>query len=223
MKTLCCFMFLFCLNVFSVLAQVEQNSFKSINSEEEVTQVEGNNGSYWTVSLSGGATLYQGEWDRDMKKADFITPYGKLSVARWFSSVWGIRMQMDGGVFKNGAVKIWEPDSNGKFNFVDGYLEFITNVMNWGESKDSNRPVSVYLYGGGGVAWTPARNDLSAKVSPGMILGGQVNFRLTDFWSIALEVDGTIVKDKFNSHTGGRKYEGTVGVTAGLVYRFSQK
>lgn len=222
MKALSCFMLLFCLNVVSVFAQVEQESSGNTNPDIQVSQT-GDNSSYWTVSLSGGATLYQGEWDGDMKKADFITPYSKLSVARWFSSVWGLRMQLDGGVFKNGAVKVKETDSDGKFYFADGYLEFITNVMNWGTEKSSNRPVAVFLYTGVGGAWTPSRNEFSAKFSPAMILGGQVNFRLTDFWSVALEVDGTIVRDKFNSHTGGRKFEGYMGVTAGLVYRFSQK
>lgn len=222
MKALSCFMLLFCLNVVSVFAQVEQESSGNTNPDIQVLQT-GDNSSYWTVSLSGGTTLYQGEWDGDMKKADFITPYGKLSVARWFSSVWGLRMQLDGGVFKNGAVKVKEVDSDGKFYFADGYVEFITNVMNWRAEKNSNRPVSVFLYTGVGGAWTPSRNEFSAKISPAMILGGQVNFRLTDFWSVALEMDGTIVRDKFNSHTGGRKLEGYMGVTAGLVYRFSQK
>ena len=86
MKALSCFMLLFCLNVVSVFAQVEQESSGNTNPDIQVSQT-GDNSSYWTVSLSGGATLYQGEWDGDMKKADFITPYGKLSVARWFSSV----------------------------------------------------------------------------------------------------------------------------------------
>lgn len=222
MKTLCCLMFLFCLSTLSVLAQVEQAPPGNTSMNEQGTLAE-NKERYWTVSLSGGATLYQAEWDRDMKKVDYITPYGKLSVARWFSPVWGLRLQLDGGKFKNGAVKLREGGSGGKFYFADGYVEFITNVLNWGKEKNSNRPVSAYLYTGIGGAWTPARNDYSAQFSPAFILGGQINFRLNDIWSVAVEWDGTIVKDKFNSHLGGRKCEGYMGVTAGLVYRFSQK
>ena len=71
MKALSCFMLLFCLNVVSVFAQVEQESSGNTNPDIQVSQT-GDNSSYWTVSLSGGATLYQGEWDGDMKKADFM-------------------------------------------------------------------------------------------------------------------------------------------------------
>lgn len=208
--------------LFSLSAQTAEDYRRYLELRQQELKISDNRG-YWTVALSGGATLYQGESDGDVAIKELITPYGKLAVARWFSSVWGMRLQFDGGVQKNNAIKMREPDSTGNFYFADGYLGVITDVMNWGTYKRSNRPVSVLLYGGGGVAWTPSSQTKPSQISPGMLIGGQVNIRLTDTWSIAVELDGTIVKDNFNSHTGGRKYEGYTGVTAGLVYRIRSK
>lgn len=213
---------LFCLNSISLLAQTEQEYHQYLSLQEQNMKLK-NNQSYWTVSALGGMSLYQGEWDRGRKKVDLLTPYGKLNVARWFSSVWGLRLQLDGGVQKNSAVGMEGAGSSDKFYFVDSYLEAITDVMNWGRTKRLDRPVSVYLYIGAGGAWTPARTAKKAQLSPAAVLGGQINFRLDDFWSIALEVDGTIVKDNFNSHLGGRLYEGYMGASVGLVYRFKNK
>ncbi len=207
---------------FSLSAQTAEDYQRYLELRQQEVKISDNRG-YWTVALSGGATLYQGESDGDVPKKKQITPYGKLAVARWFSSVWGMRLQFDGGLQKNSAIQMREPDSTGKFYFADGYLELITDVMNWGMYKRSNWPVSVLLYGGGGVAWTPSRTTKPSQISPAMLVGGQVNVRLTDTWSVGIELDGTIVKDNFNSHTGGRKYEGYTGITAGLVYRIQSK
>lgn len=208
--------------LFSLSAQTAEDYQRYLELRQQAVEISDNRG-YWTVGLSGGATLYQGESDGGVPKKKQITPYGKLAVACWFSSVWGMRLQFDGGLQKNSAIQIREPDSTGKFYFADGYLELITDVMNWGMYKRSNRPVSILLYGGGGVAWTPSRTTTPSQISPAMLIGGQINVRLTNAWSVGVELDGTIVKDNFNSHTGGRKYEGYTGITAGLVYRIQSK
>lgn len=194
--------------------------FEQYLSLREKSRQTGDNRGAWTVSLSGGVSLYQGESDGETSKTDLLTPYGKLTVARWFSSIWGIRCQVGGGTQKNNHVKMNEPDTHGKFYFADSYLTLITNLMNWGTYKRSNRPVGIYLFLGGGGAWTPARDLKSQEFSPAAILGGDLNIRMTDYWSLTLGIEGTLVKDHFNGYTGGRKYEGYAGVTAGLTYRF---
>lgn len=222
MRGISCFLVFLWLGIFSMYAQTDRDLLQDVKRDElpgESREKE----SYWTVSLSGGGTLYQGEWNAGMNKTDLIAPYGKLSVARWFSPVWGIRVQADGGLLRNGVIKMNAENSKGEFSFIDGYVGVITNIMNWGTDKRANRPFSVYLHIGGGMAWTPSRKELPAKISPALLLGGQMNVRLTDSWSVGLEIDGTIVKDDFNSHTGGRKYEGYAGVAIGLVYRFFKK
>lgn len=189
-------------------------------SLREKNRQTGDNKGYWAVSLSGGVSLYQGESDGGTSKIDQLSPYGKLTVARWFSSVWGIRWEAGGGTQKNSHVMMKEPDTKGKFYFVDSYLTLITNLMNWGTCKRSNRPVGVYLFLGGGGAWTPARDQKKQEFSPAAIGGVDLNIRMTDYWSFSLGIEGTIVKDNFNGYTGGRKFEGYAGVTAGLTYRF---
>lgn len=213
---------LLCANVYILFAQTDADYERYLSLREQSTKIQDNRG-FWTLALSGGGTLYQGESDGGGAIKELVTPYGKLVVARWFNAVWGMRLQLDGGVQKNTIIQMREPDSNGEFVFVDGYLELVTNIMNWGATKRSNRPVSVYLYGGAGMAWTPSRESFPAQTSPAVMLGGQLNVRLSDIWSVNLELDATLVKDNFNSHTGGRSFEGYAGATVGLVYRFLQR
>lgn len=209
-----------CVNISIIFAQTDADYERYLHLRQQEIESRDNLG-FWTVSLSGGGTLYQGESDGESAINDMITPFGRLAVTRWIDAVWGIRMQIDGGLQKNSAIQIREPDSNGEFYFADGGLEVITNLMNWGAYKRSNRPVSVYLYGGVGMAWTPSRDTRSSQISPLVMAGGQFNVRMTDSWSVYVELDATIVKDNFNSYTGGRKYEGYVGGVIGLTYRFS--
>lgn len=222
MKKMYFVILLMCVNVCVVFAQTDNDYERYLHIQQQQIRNEENR-AYWTIALMGGPVLYQGECDGDVARKDLITAYGKLVVTRWFSSVWGIRAQLDGGILKNNAIWVREPDANGKFSFGDGYLELVTNVMNWGTNKRSNRPFAIYLYGGGGMAWTPSRKTVPSQVSPAALVGGELNVRITDFWSIALELDATIVKDNFNSHSGGRKYEGYTGITAGVVYRFPRR
>lgn len=210
---------LFCLTGLSAWAQSD-TQYEQYLSLREKTKKNGDNKGYWEVSLGGGISLYQGESDQEIKKTDLLTPYGKLSIGRWFSSVWGLRWEAGGGTQKNGHVRMHESETNGKFYFADSYLTVITNVMNWGTYKRRNRPVGIYLFLGGGGAWTPARERIPVQISFAAIVGGELNIRMTDYWSISLGMEGTIVKDHFNGYTGGRKYEGYAGATAGLVYRF---
>lgn len=224
MKT---FRFIYLLLFFSVLEGIEFLSAQSDASVHrylalrESSKHTMDNSGHWSVSLSAGGTAYFGEMDMSFSKSgDWVCPFGKVTVTRWFSSVWGLRFQVDGGQFKNYAVKEEDPSKKGLFNYVDGYLEVVTNVMNWGHDKRIQRPISIFLLGGVGMVWTPARTSVPMRISPSVILGGQLNIRMTDYWSLALEIDGTIVKDDFNSRIGERLYEGYATVSMGLVYRF---
>lgn len=180
------------------------------------------NSGFWTVSLAGGGSAYFGENDLWFTHTlgDWVAPMGKVTVSRWFSSVWGIRFQADGGTLKNYTLVMEEDIAKGEFYYADSYLQVVTNVMNWGRTKRTQRPISICLIGGIGMAWTPSRESVPQQFSPAAVLGGQLTIRMTDFWSLGLELDGTIVKDNFNSYTGGRKYEGWATAMMGLVYRF---
>lgn len=225
MKTFNLFYGVILLGLFAgsspLLAQSEESVNRYLALRESSRRTLDNSG-HWSVTLSGGGSAYFGEYDMTFTKnfGDWVAPIGKIAVSRWFSSAWGVRFQADGGIFKNYRVEMEESSTQGEFYYADGYLQVITNVMNWGHIKRTQRPVSILLVGGLGMAWTPSREFVPAQFTPAALLGGQLNIRMTDFWSLALEIDGTIVKDNFNSHTGGRKYEGWATATIGLAYRF---
>lgn len=225
MKTSNLFYGLILLRLFAVAFPLSAQSEASVNrylAMRESAQRTVDNSGYWSVSLSGGGAAYFGEFDMALNKGvgDWVAPMGKVTVARWFSSVWGVRFQADGGVFKSQMMEMEDLSAKGQFYYADGYLQVITNVMNWGRVKRTQRPVSILLVGGVGMAWTPSRKLAPTQFTPAALLGGQLNIRMTDFWSLALEADGTFVKDSFNSRTGGRKYEGWATATIGLVYKF---
>ncbi|WP_159063582.1 hypothetical protein [Parabacteroides bouchesdurhonensis] len=215
------FILFFLCPVCLLHAQSEESIHKYVSLRKQTSYVRDNKGS-WTVSLAGGTNVYFGENDLSSGTSPDkrLSPYGKLTVSCWLSSVWGFRAQIDGGYFKNQAVREEDDRNKGEFYFMDGYLQVITNIMNWGTYKRTNRPVSVYIYAGGGMIWTPDRKHAPAQYSPAAVLGGQLNVRINDYWSIYLECDGSIIKDNFNNHTGERTYEGAAGLALGLTYRF---
>lgn len=210
-----------CGNGGRLCAQADSNIDRYVALHEASRRTMDNAG-YWSVSLSAGGSAYFGEFDMGFASGlgEWLSPIGKVTVARWFSSVWGVRFQADGGMLKNHVVRLQDPSTKGQFYYADGYLQAISNVMNWGSVKRSNRPVSILLIGGVGMAWTPSRRHIPTQFTPAAVLGGQLNIRMNDHWSLALEIDGTIVKDNFNSRIGGRRYEGWATGSVGLVYRF---
>ncbi|RHJ94907.1 hypothetical protein [Parabacteroides bouchesdurhonensis] len=221
-KSIVLFILFFLYPAYFLHAQSEEVIRKYVTLRKQTSYVRDNKG-FWSVSLAGGTNVYFGEKDlsfgANLEKR--LSPYGKLTVTRWLSSVWGFRAQIDGGYFKNEALREEERNDKGKFYFMDGSLQVVTNVMNWGTYKRTNRPVSIYIYAGGGMIWSPGRRDAPSQYSPAVVIGGQLNVRMSDYWSIFLEGDGTVIKDNFNNYTGGRKFEGYSGLVLGLTYRFN--
>lgn len=211
----------FLLVTSSLHAQTEQEYLDYLSLKDS-TERKVEHRSFWTVSVLGGAMVYRGEKDRLYKKnlTNWISAFGKASCSYWFSPVWGLRMQAGGGSQKNYAVEEEDPSTHGRFTYLDAHIGVITNVLNWGYRKRSHRPVSLCAFAGVGGAYALERKMMPAQLTPTLVLGGQFNVRLTDFWSIGLEVDGTVVGDNFNGHTGGRPYEGFARMSLGLVYRF---
>ena len=222
MKRLICYVIcMLCLCGMKGKAQSDD----SVERYSELYQKENairNNRGCWTFSLSGGITSYFGEGDRFSNRSmknRLSAPYGKISAAKWFDSVVGLRLQLDGGQLDNQYIREHEPETNGRMYFQDAYVQVITNVLNWRKEKRAQRPVSLLLYGGPGVAWTPARDRVPQQWSFAGLLGLGLHIRLNDNWGISVEMDGTIVKDNFNNRVGDARYEGYWGGTAGLTYR----
>ena len=179
------------------------------------------NSGFWSISLSGGAVTYHGENNQPFRGniSKWLSPYGKLTVSRWINSVWGVRLQVNGGYMKNEYTRIKNPESEGQMYFVDSYIGVVTNVMNWGSYKRLQRPVSLYLYGEGGMAWTPARHSIPEQWAPAALIGARLNIRLTDHWSVLFDIDRTFIDDKFNGSSDNHKCEGYTAVASGLSYR----
>jgi hypothetical protein len=54
-------------------------------------------GSNWFISLEGGLSWFAGENYADVDLKDNLKPMGGLSFGKWFSPVWGLRMDINGG------------------------------------------------------------------------------------------------------------------------------
>ena len=210
---------LFCVCVF-VQAQETQPEKQYVKIRQEALN-NWDNWAYWTISVSGGGNVYFGEFDKaDGTHLERFSPLGRAAVTRWFSSVWGLRGQLEGGTFCNSAQIVMLGQDDKIFSYGTASMFAVTNIMNWGRRKRSNRPVSVYLYGGIGAAIAFERESYPTKLSPTVILGAELNVRISDFWSLSLDANGVLLKDDFNSVSGGIWMEGYISASLGLAYRF---
>jgi outer membrane protein OmpA-like peptidoglycan-associated protein len=65
----------------------------------------------WFISLGGGVGQLMSEETRYMNLKDQLAPTGQIAVGKWFSPVWGIRLNITGAQLKGFAT--WTPEGYG--------------------------------------------------------------------------------------------------------------
>ncbi|MDL2256769.1 OmpA family protein [Bacteroidales bacterium OttesenSCG-928-I14] len=102
-------------------------------------------GSNWFVSLGAGAGILMSEETRFMKFSDQITPTFQLAFGKWFSPVWGLRVNVTSSRL-NGFVSLYGPDDTMQGAWYVGHKytnelgETGTNTYRpayWEEGKDN--------------------------------------------------------------------------------------
>lgn len=188
----------------------------------------------WFIGAGAGAQLYFGDFNREMKFGDRFTPAYAFYLGKSFTPVIAVRAGVSGlkvkGLTRNGAHAtgeryrdlqsdgIWLQKQELEYYHIHGDVLF--NLMNvFGGYRESRfYTLSPYL----GLGWMIAHKEPKAKEVSANV-GFFNSFRLGQAVDLTLDIRGSMVNDRFDGETGGRKQEGLLSTTLGLVYKFKQR
>ena len=216
-------------------AQAQANNIDNNEGSGDKHKVETNRfWDNWFMSVGGGAQMYFGDHNRHMSFGDRLSPALDIAVGKWFTPGIGVRLMYSGlslkGATQNGAHSSSKPIS-GKpwegywlneqsFDFFNLHGDVMFNVSNllcgYNETRFWN--CSPYVGIGWMRAWEhPSSREVSAN------LGILNSFRVSSAIDINLDIRGTLVNDRFDGETGGRREEGLLAATVGVTYKFPKR
>lgn len=188
----------------------------------------------WFLGITAGAQIYYGDHNKQAELADRLTPYLQGFLGKWFSPGIGVRLGLDGfkikGLTQNGSYttgerydKIpWEGYWLSKQEFKYWHLRAdvlynLTNII-LGYKSDRFYNLSPYV----GLGWmmvneTERQRELSAN------LGLFNTLCLTNGLDLTLDIRGAMMNDRFDGEIGGRRNEGQLSGSLGLIYRFKKR
>ncbi len=216
---------------------VQAHSFDVGNDEDDSDKYQVTTNRFldnWFVSMGGGAQVYFGDHNRQMSFGDRLAPALDISVGKWFTPDIGVRVMYSGlsikGATQNGSHSNGKPISGKpqtgywlkeqKFDYFNLHSDVLFNFSNllcgYNETRIWN--CSPYV----GVGWmrtweAPTANRVSANV------GALNSFRFSSAIDFHLDLRGTLVNDRFDGETGGRKGEGLFTATVGIIYKFPRR
>ena len=186
--------------------------------------------SNWFVTAGGGALIFFGDHNMQMKFGDRLSPALDIGFGKWFAPGIGVRFMYSGltikGATQNGSHstgKVYDASQwldEQKFDFMNIHGDVLFNASNLLCGYNEKRFWSVTPYVGLGwiLTWeTPRARNFNASI-------GLINsFRLSSAFDLNLDVRGTATKDEFDGERGGRKEEGLLSVTVGVTYKFPRR
>lgn len=186
--------------------------------------------SNWFVTAGGGALIFFGDHNMQMKFGDRLSPALDIGFGKWFTPGIGVRFMYSGltikGATQNGSHstgKVYDASQwldEQKFDFMNIHGDVLFNASNLLCGYNEKRFWSVTPYVGLGwiLTWEPPRaRNFNASI-------GLINsFRLSSAFDLNLDVRGTATKDEFDGERGGRKEEGLLSVTVGVTYKFPRR
>ena len=186
--------------------------------------------SNWFVTAGGGALIFFGDHNMQMKFGDRLSPALDIGFGKWFTPGIGVRFMYSGltikGATQNGSHstgKVYDASQwldEQKFDFMNIHGDVLFNASNLLCGYNEKRFWSVTPYVGLGwiLTWeTPRARNFNASI-------GLINsFRLSSAFDLNLDVRGTATKDEFDGERGGRKEEGSLSVTVGVTYKFPRR
>ncbi len=217
-----------CLAVgLSVCAQTTDGGAKSITTYSF--------GNSWTVSAGGGLSMLFSDHDGNAAVGDRLAPAFELSIGKWFSPHFGMRVAMGGGTAK-GLTQTFDgdesystgethPDNGGwgqwleyqKFNYLNAHLDLMFNARTILMGNQPGKFWDPIPYIGAGMAFVttdPAGSAFSFNA------GFLNSFNLSEALSVYLDLRGMAALDAFDGTVGGRPLDGMFSASVGVTYKF---
>ena len=186
--------------------------------------------SNWFVTAGGGALIFFGDHNMQMKFGDRLSPALDIGFGKWFTPGIGVRFMYSGltikGATQNGShstgkvydASQWLDEQKFDFMNIHGDVLFNASYLLCGYNEKRFWSVTPYVGLGWILTWeTPRARNFNASI-------GLINsFRLSSAFDLNLDVRGTATKDEFDGERGGRKEEGLLSVTVGVTYKFPRR
>lgn len=177
--------------------------------------------SNWYIGVGGGINVYEGEYDNKTSVGNRIAPALDVSLGKWITPSYGIRLQYAGlkvkgltgesGMYAKGMHRGYYKE---EFNVSNLHADFMWNWSNGFIGFNEKRVWNVIPYVGFGWArsWGNSTHDNEIAANIGILN----TFRLGKRVDLTLEGRQMIVKECFDGTMGGSKGEGMSSVTLGL-------
>ena len=188
----------------------------------------------WFIGAGAGAQLFFNDHNRQMKFGERLSPAYNFYLGKWVTPTLGFRLGASGlkanGVTQNGAHstgdrytgKPWEGYwlENQEIEYFHLHGDVLVNLMQaFGAYKEARfYSLSPYV----GLGWMVSYKQPRARELSGSI-GLFNSFRLGKSLDLTLDIRGNLVNDRFDGEVGGRKEEGGLAGTLGLVYKFKKR
>lgn len=183
-------------------------------------------GDNWFLQLQGGGSMTITEGFKDASFGDVISPYVAVSVGKYFNPQVGARLQVGGWMSRNSIsddVKNGR-DSRFKAKYIQTNADALFNLTNIFLEYNRDRIFNVYGIAGLGYVhgFKDTKNGLSTTNSIAPRAGFMFDFKVNDAVNLNLEATGNLMNDDFNGIKQGTKYDGTVNVLAGIIFKFGK-
>lgn len=190
-------------------------------------------GANWFISgfagIGGNLTGSQKQAEKPWKAFDegdrFWNPAYGGSIGKWFSPVWGLRLNGYYGTSKTFNVindrQVLYPNSD--VDYINGTLDFMVNLKNVFRPYNPNGFFNPVLFVGPGMTYTMKDGDFDEFFNVAVKAGLQLNFRLHDRWNLFLEGQAVAIPSAFDRNPMGTRASSDVMTNAflGLTYRFN--
>ncbi|GAA4141310.1 OmpA family protein [Sphingobacterium kyonggiense] len=187
----------------------------------------------WFFGASAGGQMFFGDHNKQAEFGDRISPYFQGYVGKWFTPGIGVRAGVDGfkivGLTQNGSHSTgpydkipWEGYelTRQEFSYWHVRADVLFNLTNIIAGYKADRFYNISPYAGLGWMVTteePIEREVSANI-------GLFNtFRLAKSLDLTLDIRGAMVNDRFDGEIGGRRNEGQLSTSLGLVYKFNKR
>jgi outer membrane protein OmpA-like peptidoglycan-associated protein len=213
------------------LAQEAQNESQSPGYK---TAFKHNNaGDNWFINIGAGAQTIFGDNDAEAGLADRITVVPTLSVGKWFSPYWGVRLKGQGGTLHG-----FEQDGAymQHLKYYNVHVDALWNLANYWGVYSTTKTFNFTPYLGLGVGHkfqidddvvAPKTNNYDPQyhrysnvlsINPGI----QFGFSLSKRVSLDFDLGAAIVPDYFDRVVHKAENEAIVTATGGLTFKLGK-
>lgn len=184
----------------------------------------------WFVSVGAGGVISFDDHNKQGSISDNLSPNFGINIGKWFSPNIATRIGIKGfemkGLTQNGAHSTGKPFDGGqglyhsKYNYVHYHGDVLFNLSNIIAGYREDRFYNLIPYAGLGymvIKDQPDAKEMSTNI-------GIINeFRLSNAFSLNLDVRGVAVHDRADGEMGGRKTEGILTTQVGVTYKFKKR